>query len=374
MSWDCERSRYCEYDHAVEPDGVQLVTNRIVSRWRLLTGGSSVRDPDRPTLVALSGGPDSSALLIALSAVKPARIVAAHIRHGLRPNHLQTQDSGTARALADHLGIEYHESDIEVPSSKNAEAGARRQRYDRLAAIAQDTGCHFVATGHHAQDQLETLLMALIRGTGLAGLAGIAESRKLTDTTTLIRPALTSTRQELEAVCESIGWKPAHDETNDDLARQRAWMRARILPELLERADDGLPERLLSASLLVRQAQRVVENHAAKIASHATESSNALCVSLHLIAHEEPIIIGEVIRQLATTLVGDSGADARGHKHLQPIIEVVRTGSMHAKTFDLRGIQIKVTNTQLTIRVHSPDMKAVTSRTSRSTSDGSPEL
>jgi tRNA(Ile)-lysidine synthase len=355
-------------------DSIQMMISKIICRWRMLSGGSAVRDPDRPTLVALSGGPDSSALLIALSSVKSARIVAAHIKHNLRPDHLQQQDSDAARKLADELSVEYHLSEISVPSRENAEAGARNARYTRLAEIALESGCHHVATGHHAQDQLETILIALIRGSGLPGLAGIAETRKLSSQTTLIRPALTSTREELESICQSIHWHPSHDETNDDLTKQRAWMRARVIPEILEHTDRDLPERLLSASMLARQAQLLVDSIASEVVRHAIVSHGSVRLDMEFIADEQLIIIGQVIRLLASTLVGNSGSDSRGLKHLQPIIDAVQTRSIHTKKFDLQGLTVEVSSRQLTVRSHSADINSVTSRTSRSTSDGSPEL
>lgn len=331
--------------------GNQFVVGKIVGRWRRLTGGSAVRDPDRPTLVALSGGPDSSALLIALASVNPARIVAAHIKHNLRPDALQNQDAKAARLLAEQLGVEFHESEITIPDSENAEAGARTRRYDQLAEIARASGCSYIATGHHAQDQLETMLMALIRGTGLAGLAGIADSRELTDQVTLVRPALTTARSELESLCRSIGFTPAHDETNDDTTRQRAWLRSEILPSILEHSDDDLPDRLASASGLLSQAQSVIEDRVDSIVSHAKVEHDSICIQLDAITNEQPIVIGQVVRQLSSRLVGEVGADARGLKHLSPIIEAVSERSMHTKTFELRGLVVEVSNKQLTICV-----------------------
>ncbi|RNC81612.1 MAG: tRNA lysidine(34) synthetase TilS [Phycisphaera sp.] len=352
----------------------QSITRGIVTRWRTLTGGSSVRDCDRPTLVALSGGADSSGLQIALSSIKPAKIVAAHVRHDLRPAADRDNDAEAARQLAHKLGVEFHLADISVPTDQNQENAARSLRYDTLSKIAADTGCHYVATAHHAEDQLETMLMALTRGSGLAGVSGIAETRRIEHGVTLIRPTLRSTRAELQTLCDSLSWAPAHDATNEDTALERAWFRARIMPTLLEHTDAGFPDRLASLSALLRQSQLVVEARARELAASAMVSDGKATLRCELLTSEQPVVIGECLRTLAQELVGTEGADARGYKHLDPIIECIRSSPEHAREFELRGLRVRVTRKTLEITVHSPGRTDSTSDTRRSSSDGSPEL
>lgn len=350
------------------------ITRGIVTRWRTLTGGSSVRDPDRPTLVALSGGADSSGLLIALSSVKPANIIAAHVRHDLRPAADHNIDAEAARQLALKLGVEFHLADISVPTDKNLENTARSLRYDALSKIAADVGCQHIATAHHAEDQLETMLMALTRGSGLAGLSGIAETRRIERGVNLIRPALRCTRAELETICDSVKWTPAHDATNEDITLERAWFRAQIIPPLLEHTDAGFPDRLASLSALLRQSKQVVEQRAREVAESASISSGKALLRRELLACEQPVVIGECLRILARELVGTKGADTRGYKHLEPIIECIRSSPEHAREFDLRGLRVRVTRKALEIAAHSPDNTDSKSDTRRSSSEGTPEL
>ena len=323
---------------------VERSTKRIVAQWRRLTGGSAVRDPDRPTLVALSGGPDSSALLIALANCKPARVVAAHIRHNLRPEASQNADLEAARLLAARLGIPFVARDIEVGGQANTEAEARSLRYAALAEIASESGCRFVATGHHVDDQLETMLMTLTRGPGPAGLSGIRQSRPLSESALLIRPALVCTRAELAAICRAFGHEPVHDETNDDLTRRRAWLRANVIPELLSHADEDLPARLMSAQSLLADAHALGVEKAETLLSHAQVDQRSVEIPLDLLTQELGLVIGEWLRLAAGELKGETGRDGLGRKHLEPIIARIQSDDVHAKSFDLRGLRVTVTN------------------------------
>lgn len=309
-----------------------------------MTGGSAVRDPDRPTLVALSGGPDSSALLLALTACKPARIMAAHIRHNLRPDSNQNADLQAARLLADRQGVELVTRDISIQGGSNVEGEARKLRYQALAEIAAEHGCRFVATGHHADDQLETMLMTLTRGAGPAGLSGIRPTRRLSPDVTLIRPALVCTHRELVSICTAHNIHPAHDETNDDLTRRRAWLRAKIIPELLEQADDDLPARLINTQALLADAHALGEERAAAIMEQAEIENSSVQIPQIILEQERPLVIGAYLRQAAQNLIGEKDRDALGWKHLEPIIERIQSCEMHAKSFDLRGLRVTVTN------------------------------
>lgn len=336
------------------PRDVDSSRRRIVARWRSLTGGRDVRDTGRPTVVALSGGADSSGLLIALSSVRNTRLVAAHIRHGLRPEALQNRDRDAAAALAERLGVPFVSRDIDVPAQGNAESGARRLRYSALARIAEDSDCKFVATAHHAEDQLETMLMALTRGAGPRGLAGIRPMRQLSDMVLLVRPTLTVTRADLRAICDEARWQPVHDETNDDLSRRRAWLRAEVVPKLLANADTSLPLRLGSSGQLLREAQTLAEDRAAAVLAQADQSGHALTLRIESLAEEPALVVGEVIRRGIAVLAGDAGRDRLGWNTLAPIIRAVHARGMHAKTFETGTVRIVVTARSLTIEPHEP--------------------
>ncbi len=147
-----------------------------------------------PGVVAVSGGADSVALLRALHAANPpGGLVVAHLNHQLRGAE-SDGDEAFVRDLADRLRKSFHVETLTIQAlGGNLEATARAVRYDWLARVAADTGAGWIATGHTADDQAETVLHRLVRGTGLTGLRGIAGRRSV-----LLSPG-----------GESLGWNPS---------------------------------------------------------------------------------------------------------------------------------------------------------------------
>ncbi|MEM8739170.1 MAG: tRNA lysidine(34) synthetase TilS [Planctomycetota bacterium] len=191
-------------------------------------------------LVACSGGADSVALLRALGLLHRRRkwnltLSVAHVQHHLRPPDAAEGDAASVEHLAEQLGLAYHRRDIAPGDTPgNTEANAREQRYAALHQIARDIHAPFVATAHHADDQLETLLMAILRGTTAKGLRGIAWTRPLGPRVQLIRPMLGATRAEAVELLEHLGQSWREDATNRDPSRTRARLRHEVLPVLRE--------------------------------------------------------------------------------------------------------------------------------------------
>ncbi len=125
-------------------------------------------------VVAVSGGPDSVALLRALAEVGAGPLTVAHVNHQLRGAESDA-DEAFVQELAVGLGLPFVSTRIAIPAEENLEGAARRLRYDWLNEIA--AGANWIATGHTADDQAETVLHRLIRGTGLQGLRGIAANK-----------------------------------------------------------------------------------------------------------------------------------------------------------------------------------------------------
>ena len=178
-------------------------------------------------VVACSGGPDSVALAAALTVVargKQLRLVLGHINHGIR--HSAWQDEAVVLRLAAALNLRVRVVALDPGGSD--EASMRARRYEALGAIAHEVGARFVATAHSAEDQTETVLLALFRGTGLEGLAGMPIQRELVPGIELIRPFLRVDRAELRAYCHGSGLPYALDPTNMDLGYRRNAVRAAL--------------------------------------------------------------------------------------------------------------------------------------------------
>ncbi len=174
--------------------------------------------------LAVSGGPDSLALLLLAHACLPGRIVAATVDHGLRTE--AAEEAAFVARLCAQRDIPHATLKPDRPISGNIQSQARKARYALLEQWAWDAHqIIFIATAHHADDQLETLLMRLARGSGVAGMAGVRRRNGQ-----IIRPLLDFTRAELEAICTGAGIEPRRDPGNDDerydRVRFRHWLAA----------------------------------------------------------------------------------------------------------------------------------------------------
>ena len=187
---------------------------------------------ERPLLVAYSGGPDSTALLLALhdlleeSGRKHLR--AAHVNHGLQ------RDSGDwARHCMDRahaLGVPLACREVEVQADgRGVEAAARRARYEALAALMEPEEC--LLTAHHQDAQWETLMLRMLRGTGIAGLAGIREKRRL-GPGWLLRPLLDVPQADLRSWLDQRGETWIEDPSNRETGFDRSFLRNEVQPLL----------------------------------------------------------------------------------------------------------------------------------------------
>lgn len=232
------------------------IAARILRRWRTLTGGSSVCDEDRRTVVACSGGADSVALALVLASVNPKPLIA-HISHDIRSGVEVEADRVFVEELSERLGCAFaHESVRVVARDGNLEENARDARYAALLRIAEAHGCSYIATGHHADDQAETVLMNLLRGSGVRGLGGVPEQRAI-GRVRVVRPALGVRRRELEALCSQAAVGFQHDSTNDDHGLLRNRVRADLIPMLEAIRDDAI-DRIGDAASNCVDAQSVL--------------------------------------------------------------------------------------------------------------------
>lgn len=179
-----------------------------------------------PLGLAVSGGPDSLALMLLAHAALPGRIAVCSIDHGLRPE--AAGEVALVERLAAMRGIPFTAITL-TPQPGNLQAQARAGRYAALAGWAEARGLGAIATAHHADDQAETLLMRLNRGSGLAGLAGVrAHAMVEGSKVPLLRPLLGWRKAELEALVAAAGIAAVQDPSNANPDFERAAMRARL--------------------------------------------------------------------------------------------------------------------------------------------------
>lgn len=210
-----------------------LLRERMTPPWRL--AGLSQKET---VLLGLSGGADSRALLHLLS--EQARrdgfsVLTAHVNHGIRGAEAD-RDANFCKALAASYGWEYLELQADVPKTAKAngrslELEAREVRYGFFRQIMQERGIRILVTAHHADDNLETVLFRICRGTGLHGLVGIAPSRPF-ENGVLVRPLLPFPKREILEFCRVEGLEFVADSTNGQADCSRNQIRLEVIPPL----------------------------------------------------------------------------------------------------------------------------------------------
>ena len=327
----------------------------LLRTWRTLTGGTARRvpDEDRRTLVACSAGADSSALALALAAAT-GELVIGHVVHDLREPAHALADRDAARRLADRLGIPFVEDTVRVAASAgNDEANARRARYDALARMARAHTCPYVATAHHADDELETVLMGLLRGAGPAGLGGVRRSRELQGTT-LIRPMLGLSRDDAREICLAAGWSWREDHTNADTARLRASIRHEIVPAI-DALRPGAAARVARSASLLRDASDLIDDLAAGLVDRAEIGDRSVAWGREDLRSVRAILVGASLRRAVRHLHEGRGMDRVGRAGLSPVIDAVRAPDNRPRRFVLSGVVVEVDRARVIVRRSDTD-------------------
>ena len=224
-------------------------------------------------LVAVSGGVDSLALLVSAAEVAADRTGVASLDHGLRPE--STAEVERVRALARSLGLPFHTEALGLAPGAGAEARARTARYAALERIARLNGYSAIATAHTADDQAETLLMRLARGSALRGAAAIrAEGPRL------LRPLLGVRRQDTEVVVAAAGLEPVRDPSNADPGLFRSRIRHHVLPVLRQAAGPGVVERLARFARSAAEDEELLSGLAAEALARVRDGAGLDAVAV----------------------------------------------------------------------------------------------
>lgn len=211
---------------------------------------------DRPIGVAVSGGPDSMALLVLAALAFPDAVVAATVDHGLRPEAAEEarmvgREAATLRVPHDILAVSA------LIEGASVQARAREGRYEALAAWAERRHAMAIATAHHADDQAETFLMRASRGSGVTGLAAIRPATTISGAA-VVRPLLSWRRAALRATVRRAGLPFIDDPANHDLRHDRTRFR-----QLLDRNEWLDPPALARTAAAVGEAERELAEIAA---------------------------------------------------------------------------------------------------------------
>lgn len=255
--------------------------------YRTLAHGFATADCriDDGLLLAVSGGADSIALLCGTISLWPnqkQKIAVAHVNHALRGT-ASDEDAAFVTDLASQYGLQYElltveQGSIENVSSGSLEAAARDVRYEFLKASARKLQLRNVVTAHHFDDQAETVVHNIIRGTGLRGLAGMQCSRPLADGIELVRPMLNLRPFAILSYLAESDQGHRVDASNTDTAFTRNRIRSQLLPHLREHFNSSVDDHLVSLANQTQEALRMLDLFADQILSEVVlEQTPDIC-------------------------------------------------------------------------------------------------
>lgn len=236
-------------------------------------------DPGDALVVAVSGGPDSLALLHLLTRLRSEwslRLVAAHLHHGMRA--AGDEDAAFVAATAQQWGVTVIIGHEDVPLLAKtrrigSEEAGRIARYGFLARVAAEQQCRRIATAHTADDRAETVLLNLCRGTGIAGLAGIPARRPASPEQTfpeIVRPLRDCRRQAILAYCAAHSLEPRWDVTNESREPARNRVRQELLPWLERELSPTVRAHLLRLADLAEEESALLQHLAEELLEEAT--------------------------------------------------------------------------------------------------------
>lgn len=284
-----------------------------LGQWQMRAGS-----PAAPwVLVACSGGPDSTALLVLVWAMQAEGLLVGHVvcvDHQLRPQ--SAVEAEQVCAVAARLGLSSERVAVVCPPGPSRMAAARAVRYAALVQAAQRRGAQAILVAHTQEDQSETMLMRWLGGAGLLGLCGMEAQRELlapdlpVGSLTLLRPLLTTQRAELERLLEQTASQvaplPVYDPSNDDRHYQRPRLRHELLP-LLRREQPQLDNRLTQLASQLRADEDYLDQQAAQAYAalrrqaepDAARSGAGICLPLAATAALPPALFARVMRRAA---------------------------------------------------------------------------
>ncbi len=297
-----------------------VAAQRTIAAVERAVAGAVARllsDPDDRLLVAVSGGPDSVAALHALQRIRGSsgfQLSAAHLNHGLRGPE-SDRDERFVLELCRRLDIELIIERTEALHPPNLEERARELRYEFLNRTADTLKARFIVLGHHRDDQAETVLLRLLRGTGIAGLAAMAAFGP----GRLMRPLLTLGRTAILAYLAAIGADYVLDSSNLEDGALRNRVRGVLLPQLARDYSPGIARRLAELASEMREVDSFIEAEArraldGRLVPMADQNGvPSYRVDVRGFASINPALARAILRELIRRGIGDLRGIERVH-------------------------------------------------------------
>lgn len=315
-----------------------------------------------PTLVAVSGGIDSMALLRSLAILvarnkdaNPQNLIVAHVNHRTRLE--SDANEQFVCKVANQLGLKVlvGRADVKIPTSSPSQVHASEEslrdlRYDLLLKLAQESGARYLLTGHQKQDQVETILFRVFRGTGLSGLRGIPRKRLVNSSLTVVRPLLDLDRETLKAFLDDLSQPYRLDPSNDDSKYTRNFLRNDLMPMLETRFGPSVEEAVLRLSTQAVEAQELLTTLAERLLTqHVSMTKSSVSIDRSGL-FDEP----EIILQTMLSLIwkrqdwSQQKMDANWWRRL---VNVITSESISTPRFDIpHGIACDVNDRMIVFR------------------------
>lgn len=286
-------------------------------------------------VLAVSGGADSIAMLRAAIRIcgNDATLLVGHVHHGLR-GEAADRAARFVEQTCQRLGVSCCVGRVDASNQGDGvESAARDARYDWLTQLAKSHSAAYLATAHTADDQVETIVHRILRGTGLAGLAGIPATRSMSEGVTLIRPLIDCTRCQVEAYLEMLRQPSSEDETNRDTELTRNRIRHKLLPLVEQAYNPQVRKAILRLGSLAGEAQEwidaaVVEMYRASCI--ATGSSRAIVKPETLLA-VPPFAIRELLIHVWKTQAWP--LQAMGYDEWQRLVDMLADSAAQPQMF-----------------------------------------
>jgi tRNA(Ile)-lysidine synthase len=334
---------------------------RVEDAFREALHGTGQAPLRSPLVVGVSGGPDSAALLHSLRQIVPADLlVVAHLDHGLRPG-----SAAEAEFVAGLAGdLSFQSARVEIAERARArglsiEEAGREARYEFLAHVAREVGATAVVVGHNADDQVETILMHLLRGSGPAGLRGMRPVSPLPGHAGLwlLRPLLGLGRAEIEAYCAQHELSPITDASNADLTFFRNQIRHELLP-LLEQYNPQIRQRLVDMAAAIAAEDDLLMHLAGRVWEDAVLIDRGTVVALDKGAwRESPLALRRRVLRLALSQVEPTPGDV-GFRALESARRIAESGNTDARAALPGGLTLVVDYDRLIIRSGAAEQPA----------------
>ncbi len=274
-------------------------------------------------VIGVSGGPDSMALLNILLEIKKTmdfEIVVAHINHMIRIEAIEEEEY--VRNFCKKNDIEFYAKKVDVvklakEQKKGVEETARNIRYDFFEEICKKTNSNKVAIAHNKNDNVETVLMNLFRGSSVNGLRGIEPKRQ-----NIIRPIIECERKEIEEYCEKEKLYPKIDKTNLENDYTRNKIRNSLLPFIKQEFNPNIIETIDRLSILVRQQEEYINKQVELIYTKVlvNEQNSEIILSLKEFNNQEKVIKSKLIIYIVTNLFGTAVGTQK--VHIEDIIKM----------------------------------------------------